>query len=109
MPNEYRPIPVEEPGPGLRRLEDRVLQLETISRALTDQQEQLRAETRHEILALREQMRAFEGKVDEGTRLTGEKLDRLMGERAVVTGLITLVTSVLGTGAVHVALTMGTH
>ncbi|AQS88534.1 hypothetical protein AA101099_0340 [Neoasaia chiangmaiensis NBRC 101099] len=97
-------------GPlALRLLEDRVLRLETLSGTLSDQHEQLRAEMRHEILSLRDQMKALESKVEDGNRIVNGKLDRLIGERAVVTGLITLVTSVLGTGAVHIALSMGIH
>lgn len=93
----------------LRQLEDRVLRLETIARAHSEQHEALRAEMRRETLTLRDQMKALEHKVDDWNRLVNTKLDRLIGERTVVTGLITLVTSVLGTGAVHVALVLGSR
>ncbi|GBR23114.1 hypothetical protein [Kozakia baliensis] len=103
---------VLEPASGplaVRLLEDRVLKLETVADALADQHDVLRTEMRREIMSLRDQMRDLENKMEEGNRIVNSKLDRLLGERAVVTGLITLVTSVLGTGVVHIALSMGTH
>ncbi|WP_029605979.1 hypothetical protein [Kozakia baliensis] len=103
---------VLEPASGplaVRLLEDRVLKLETVADALADQHDVLRTEMRREIMSLRDQMRDLENKMEEGNRVVNSKLDRLLGERAVVTGLITLVTSVLGTGVVHIALSMGTH
>ncbi|MCQ9155324.1 hypothetical protein [Acidomonas methanolica] len=104
-------IAIGEPETGarpmIRQLEDRVLRLETLARMLGEQQEALRAEMRQETLCLRDQMKALENKVDDWNRLVNTKLDRLIGGRTVVTGLITLVTSVLGTGMVHVVLSLG--
>ncbi|CAI9119474.1 hypothetical protein [Brytella acorum] len=107
MTVELQMTPLGAAPLGLRLLEDRVLRLETLSGTLSDQQEQMRAEMRREILSLREQMKSLEVKVDSGNREVNSKLDRLLGERAVVTGLITLITSVLGTGAVHFAFSLG--
>ncbi|GBQ83141.1 hypothetical protein [Gluconobacter albidus] len=63
---------------------------------------------RQEISSLRDQMKLLETKVDEGNRVVNGKLDRLIGGRAVITGIITLATSILGTGMVHVALSLTT-
>ncbi|GBR54605.1 hypothetical protein GCM10007872_19650 [Gluconobacter sphaericus NBRC 12467] len=92
----------------LRMLEDRVLRLETIAGGLSDRYEELRTEMRQEISSLRDQMKLLEAKVDEGNRVVNGKLDRLIGGRAVITGIITLVTSILGTGMVHFALSLST-
>lgn len=92
----------------LRMLEDRVLRLETIAGGLSDRYEDLRTEMRQEISSLRDQMKLLEAKVDEGNRVVNGKLDRLIGGRAVITGIITLATSILGTGMVHFALSLST-
>ncbi|MQR97995.1 hypothetical protein [Gluconobacter aidae] len=92
----------------LRMLEDRVLRLETIAGGLSDRYEELRTEMRQEISSLRDQMKLLEAKVDEGNRVVNGKLDRLIGGRAVITGIITLATSILGTGMVHLALSLST-
>nr|WP_294917930.1 hypothetical protein [uncultured Neokomagataea sp.] len=103
----------DESGEGraytLRMLEDRVLRLETVASGLSDRHEQLRVETRQEISFLRDQMKNLETKMEEGHRLVNEKLDRLIGGRAVLTGLVTLLTSILGTGVVHFAFSLGTR
>ncbi|EHH67620.1 hypothetical protein [Gluconobacter morbifer] len=52
-------------------------------------------------------MKNLESKVDDGNRIVNGKLDRLIGGRAVITGLITLAASILGTGMVHVVLSLG--
>lgn len=93
----------------LRMLEDRVLRLETVASGLSDRYEQLRSEMRHEIHSLRDQMRSLERKVDEGNRIVNGKLDRLIGGRAALMGLVTLGTSILGTGMVHFALSLNSR
>jgi len=108
-PMNQNPEPAYGEALMLRQLEDRVLRLETLARALSEQQDALRGEMRRENLTLRDQMKGLEHKVDDWNRIVNTKLDRLIGERTVVTGLITLVTSVLGTGVVHVVLSMGAH
>jgi len=92
---------------NIRVLEDRVLRLETVAHGLSDRYEQLRTEMRCEIHSLRNQMKSLEGKVDDSHRVVNGKLDRLIGGRAAITGIITLATSVLGTGMVHVVLSLG--
>ncbi|GBR50246.1 hypothetical protein AA106555_0139 [Neokomagataea thailandica NBRC 106555] len=93
----------------LRMLEDRVLRLETVASSLSDRHEQLRVETRQEISSLRDQMKNLETKMEESNRVVNGKLDRLIGGRAVLTGLVTLLTSILGTGVVHFAFSLGTR
>ncbi|KXV21846.1 hypothetical protein [Gluconobacter japonicus] len=93
----------------LRVLEDRVLRLETVAGGLSDRYEQLRTEMRQEISSLRNQMKSLETKMDDGNRIVNGKLDRLIGGRAVLTALVTLATSILGTGMVHFALSLSTH
>lgn len=93
----------------LRVLEDRVLRLETVAGGLSDRYEQLRTEMRQEISSLRNQMKSLETKMDDGNRIVNGKLDRLIGGRAVLTALVTLATSILGTGMVHFALSLSMH
>ena len=93
----------------IRILEDRVLRLETVAGGLSDRYEQLRTEMRQEISSLRDQMKSLETKVDNGNRIVNGKLDRLIGGRAVLTAIVTLATSILGTGMVHFALSLSTH
>jgi len=99
---------------ALRLTEDRLLRLETVQSGLSDKHEELRDEVRSEIKSLRNQISDLKTRIDEGHRdlsekfvIANSKLDKLFGARAVVTTLITLATSVLGSGAVHLAFSVG--
>ncbi|GBD55721.1 hypothetical protein [Gluconobacter wancherniae] len=91
----------------IRYLEDRVLKLETIAAGLGDGQSDLRAEMRTEIASLRTQITDLKDELGSEIKTVGSKVDRVMGGKAVVTALITLATSILGSGAVHIALSVG--
>jgi len=98
----------------LRMTEDRLLRLETVQSGLSDKHEELRDEVRSEIKSLRNQISELKTKIDDSHKdisdkfvKTNSKLDKLFGARAVVTTLITLLTSILGSGAVHLAFSVG--
>lgn len=87
-------------APDTRRaLEDRVLTLESIVSRLGDDHSELRTEMRREIASLRTELAAMSYDI----RQVGSKIDRVIGGKAVITGLITLLTSILGSGVVHFA------
>jgi SH3 domain protein len=99
---------------SLRLTEDRLLRMETVQGSLADKHDELRREVRTEIQSLRSQISNLELKMEDGNRaindkfnVTNSKLDRLFWARAVVTTLITLSTSILGSGAVHLAFSIG--
>lgn len=91
----------------MRILEDRVLQLETMLAGLDDKQSDLRAEVRTEIAALRSEIKALAKAMETSNSQINGKLDRLFGARSVVTALITLMTSIAGTGLVHLVVSIG--
>jgi len=91
----------------IRVLEDRVLQLETMLAGLDDKQSDLRAEVRTEIAALRSEIKALAKAMETSNSQINGKLDRLFGARSVVTALITLATSIAGTGLVHFVISVG--
>jgi len=91
----------------IRYLEDRVLKLETLVSALGDNQSDLRAEMRSEIASLRTQIKDLKEELEAGIKALGSKVDRVMGGKAVVTALVTLATSILGSGVVHLVVSIG--
>ncbi|MFT9298923.1 MAG: hypothetical protein ABF542_12545 [Gluconobacter sp.] len=91
----------------IRVLEDRVLKLETLVSALGDNQSDLRAEMRSEIASLRTQISDLKEDLEDGIKALGSKVDRVMGGKAVVTALVTLATSILGSGVVHLVVSIG--
>ena len=91
----------------IRALEDRVLKLETLVSALGDNQSDLRAEMRSEIASLRTQIKDLKEELEAGIKALGSKFDRVMGGKAVVTALVTLATSILGSGVVHLVVSIG--
>ena len=91
----------------IRVLEDRVLKLETLVSALGDNQSDLRAEMRSEIASLRNQINDLKEDLENGIKALGSKVDRVMGGKAVVTALVTPATSILGSGLVHLAVSIG--
>jgi len=91
----------------IRFLEDRVLKLETLVSALGDNQSDLRAEMRSEIASLRTQISDLKEDLEDGIKALGSKVDRVMGGKAVVTALVTLATSILGSGVVHLVVSIG--
>ncbi len=90
----------------IRVLEDRVLKLETLVSALGDNQSDLRAEMRSEIASLRTQISDLKEDLEDGIKALGSKVDRVMGGKAVVTALVTLATSILGSGVVHLVVSI---
>ncbi|GBQ69832.1 hypothetical protein AA103196_2325 [Ameyamaea chiangmaiensis NBRC 103196] len=99
---------------AVRLTEDRLLRVETTQGGLSDKHQELRNEVRSEIKSLRERILELQSKIEKGQseitekfQIANSKLDRLFGARAVVTTLITLATSILGSGAVHLAFTVG--
>ncbi|MBS1020522.1 hypothetical protein JK207_00535 [Gluconobacter cerinus] len=91
----------------IRTLQDRALKLETFADGLNDKHDTLRTEVRSEIASLRSQITSLETKMDTANRQINSKLDRLFGARAVVTTLITLSTSIIGSGVVHLVVSIG--
>ncbi|OUJ09288.1 hypothetical protein [Gluconobacter sp. DsW_058] len=91
----------------IRVLEDRVLKLETLVSALGDNQSDLRAEMRSEIASLRTQISDLKEDLEDGIKALGSKVDRVMGGKAVVTAVVTLATSILGSGVVHLVVSVG--
>ncbi|GBQ32317.1 hypothetical protein HLH34_04505 [Gluconacetobacter azotocaptans] len=90
----------------VRLLEDRVLVLETSLSALDGKHEDLKSMVDRKITEL---TTFVTSRLDAVSRQIGDvndKLARLFGARAVVTGLITLVTSILGSGVVHVVVSL---
>ncbi|WP_215750653.1 MULTISPECIES: hypothetical protein [unclassified Gluconobacter] len=95
------------PLTSIRALEDRVLQLETMLAGLDDKQSDLRSEVRMEITSLRNEIKALAKAMETSNSQINGKLDRLFGARSVVTALITLMTSIAGTGLVHLVVSIG--
>lgn len=91
----------------IRGLQDRVLKLETIVAGLGSNQSDLRAEMRSEIASLRTQITDLKEELGADIKEVGSKVDRVIGGKAVVTALITLATSIVGSGMVHLAISVG--
>lgn len=95
------------PAERIRVLEDRCLTLETQLSSVGNSQSDLKAEMRQEIASLRSEIEALAKSMESSNRQINGKLDRLFGARAVVTAAITLLTSILGSGVVHLAVSIG--
>jgi len=91
----------------IRVLQDRTLKLETYADGLNDKHDTLRSEVRTEIASLRNQIASLETKMETANKQINTKLDRLFGARSVVTAAITLLTSILGSGVVHLVVSIG--
>lgn len=91
----------------IRVLQDRALKLETFADGLNDKHDTLRSEVRSEIASLRNQIASLETKMETANKQINSKLDRLFGARSVVTAIITLATSILGSGVVHMVVSIG--
>lgn len=98
---------VLSPEDRIRVLEDRCLTLETQLSSVGNSQSDLRAEMRQEIASLRSEIEALAKSMESSNRQINGKLDRLFGARAVVTAAITLLTSILGSGVVHLVVSIG--
>lgn len=101
---ESRP---QSPEGQIRALQDRCLTLETKLSSVDSSQSDLRAEMRQEIASLRNEIEALSQSMESSNRQINSKLDRLFGARAVVTAAITLLTSILGSGVVHLVVSIG--
>lgn len=91
----------------IRELQDRALKLETQVEGLGDKYSDLRVEMRSEIASLRTQINDLKEDLEDGIKALGSKVDRVMGGKAVVTALVTLATSILGSGVVHLVVSIG--
>ncbi|MBF0858402.1 hypothetical protein HKD24_04120 [Gluconobacter sp. LMG 31484] len=113
MPDTQTAAPVASlpaslpPAERIRVLEDRCLTLETRLSSVDSNQSDLRTEMRHEIASLRSEIEALSKSMENSNRQINGKLDRLFGARAVVTAAITLLTSILGSGVVHMVVSIG--
>ena len=103
-PTASHPTSTEE---QIRVLQDRCLTLETKLSNVDSSQSDLRTEMRQEIASLRSEIEALAKSMESSNRQINGKLDRLFGARAVVTAAITLLTSILGSGVVHLAVSIG--